>query len=121
VPQSLEGGRLVLALPNQTLADLLAKQHAQHPDALATVIRDLCQVTCKVIISAGNGAAPAQPPPKTGRAAAPSSRQPEGPPEGPAPLNSESPPPPPPPPGQRDLVHDVVELFDGRIVDEAEG
>jgi DNA polymerase-3 subunit gamma/tau len=112
-PRALQGDLLTVELPTRSWADLVQMKTKESPQAIPEVISDLCGVRCRIrVVTAGEDwedAAASQvsepaPPPESAaqEPARPPRAAPAG--EGVAP--------------GRELVHDVVDLFDGRIVDE---
>jgi hypothetical protein len=136
-PEAFEQDTLVLRFPYQTMADIFAgKRSKEFGDALTQAIQRVTGIVCKVRPQTGGpptgkpvgGATPTRPSPAApARASAPQAAPPQAAPPAAAtpapaaPARSTRPgPPAPPPSGGGDLTHDVLEIFDGRIVDGAD-
>jgi hypothetical protein len=119
LPERFEADTLVIAFPNQTMAEMFTNRKFAEP--VCQVILRITGVECKVRAAVGAktgskppaGAVPARRPSDGGNGAG---QQQMGTPE------------PSRPPvitgsgaGGADLVHNVVEVFDGRIMDERDG
>jgi DNA polymerase III subunit gamma/tau len=131
-PRSLERGELVILFPSKTMADMFTQRGKSFSEPLTQAIQRVTGIVCRVRAESGTGGAPRPAP-----AAAPQSpaRKPAAAPDGggsgapangsatpdaEAPVERGSPQPAasrPAPPGS-DLVLDIVEVFDGRVLDD---
>ena len=125
-PESFEQDTLVLRFPYKTMADVFAKRHREFEEALSGAIHRVTGITCRIRTEAG-GSGPATAGAKTApRAPTPtaparSAARPSASAATPAPELPAAQRPPSPAPamgGGTDLTHEVLEIFDGRIVDE---
>jgi DNA polymerase-3 subunit gamma/tau len=118
-PEAFEQDTLVLRFPYKTMADVFAKRSREFEEALSGAIQRVTGITCRIRPEAGGtSAASAKSGPKAPAAPARSTAKPapsvtvaelpaaQRPPAA-APMNSSI-----------DLTHEVLEIFDGRIVDE---
>lgn len=132
VPDRFEADTLVIAFPSKTMAEMFTARKFSEP--LTQVIHRITGVHCKVRADAG-GARPAGGGSSSGRGVAPPAQERRTEPvpaERRASTSSPTEPaaaaPTPPRPtlpvngvGGTELVHNVVEVFDGQIVDDREG
>ncbi|MBI3911931.1 MAG: hypothetical protein HY320_13495, partial [Armatimonadetes bacterium] len=103
VPVGLAEGVLHVQFPSATLAEMFQVKGAEHEQPLSEVIYALCGIRCRIqALAPGAGPPPARP-------ASPATPKP-------APDAKPAAPPPTAPTAGRELVHDVVDLFDGQIV-----
>jgi hypothetical protein len=111
-PQRIEHGELVIGIPSSTNSELFAKRNFGVP--LGQAVQKVLGVKCRVRAEAGaapKGSPAAKPPARSAAPAAPRIT---------SPASSRPPAPAAPPPGGTELVHDVIEVFDGRMLDDRE-
>lgn len=127
-PDRFEGDTLVLLFPNRTMADLFTTRGKNFSDPLAQAIQQVTGMECRVRAEygggngggtgTGGGKAGAKTAPAPGRAAEREAGTPAAARKSdPLPARPPAPPPTPGGTGGDELVHDVLEVFDGRIVD----
>ena len=118
-PDAFEQDTLVLRFPYKTMADVFAKRHREFEEALSGAIHRVTGITCRIRPEAG-GAAKAAPraPAPTAPARSASRPAPAAAPDSERPAAQRPPAATPASGGGTDLTHEVLEIFDGQIVDE---
>lgn len=119
-PEAFEQDTLVLRFPYKTMADVFAKRSREFEEALSGAIQRVTGISCRIRPEAGPAAAAAaKASPRAPTAPARAAARPEPAAAPPAEVPAaQRPPAAPVAGGGTDLTHEVLEIFDGRIVDE---
>lgn len=126
VPDRFEADTLVIAFPNKTMAEMFSNRGKAFSDPLIAAIQRITGVQCRVRAEVGGkpfaGAATRKPEPSP----APAPPRPTAPAASNGAAGKPDPPRPSPPPagssgpGGSELIHNVLEVFDGQIVNDPE-
>lgn len=112
MPHRFEDEVLVIHFPKKLMAELFTKRGKEFSEPLCQAIRRLTGIQCRVRAEFAAGETPARPPAPAPPSPRKAASQAAAPPAQPELIESA--------PAQAELIHDIIELFDGRIVDPSD-